>query len=273
MHLNRLILLAFALTAMSCAGSMRRAGASTSSADAVEVGVRRGHPEQPSGATSQPAIAQDESGEQDDGVMHIVQPGQTLWRIARAYDVPLETIARVNGISDPTRVDVGVPIFIPGARATIDVAPYPAPPPSARRSPGFRPDTSADFLWPVDGGEFMRPYGEPRRHHVHAGVDIRGTRGQEILASRDGIVAFAGRTRGGYGTMVIVDHGDGVQTLYAHAQKVLVATGDTVARGTPIALVGRTGNATTEHCHFELRVDNRPVDPVPYLQTITQARK
>ncbi len=119
----------------------------------------------------------------------------------------------------------------------------------------------------------MRPFGEPRRHHTHAGVDIRGARGQEILASRDGVVAFCGRTRSGYGTMVILDHGDGVQTLYAHAQKVLVKTGEKVERGTPIALVGRTGNATTEHCHFELRVENRPVDPMPHLQTVTQASR
>jgi LysM repeat protein len=273
MHPRRLTLLACALTAMSCAGSMRGSVASTPSADAVEVHARQGKAEPPAASTVDPAITQDDSGEQDDGVMHIVQPGQTLWRIARAYDVPLETIARVNGIADPTHVDVGVPIFIPGARATIDVAPYPAPPPSARRNSEFRPEASADFLWPVSGGEFMRPYGEPRRHHIHAGVDIRGARGQEILASRDGVVAFAGRTHSGYGTMVIVDHGDGVQTLYAHAQKVLVTTGDKVARGTPIALIGRTGNATTEHCHFELRVENRPVDPMPYLQMVTQARK
>jgi LysM repeat protein len=273
MHPSRLILLASALTAMSCAGSMRGPVASTPSADAVEVQVRQGHSETPADVPPGTATTQDESGDQEDGVMHIVQPGQTLWRIARAYDVPLETIARVNGIADPTQVDVGVPIFIPGARATIDVAPYPAPPPSARTRPEFRPEASADFLWPITGGEFMRPYGEPRRHHIHAGVDIRGARGQEILASRDGVVAFAGRTRSGYGTMVIVDHGDGVQTLYAHAQKVLVGKGDKVTRGTPIALVGRTGNATTEHCHFELRVENRPVDPMPYLQAVTQASK
>lgn len=205
--------------------------------------------------------------------MHIVQPGQTLWRIARAYDVPLETIARVNGIADPTRVDVGVPIFIPGARATIDVAPYPAPPPTARVAPGSIPTATADFLWPVDGGEFMRPYGEPRRHHIHAGVDIRGASGQPIVAARDGVVAYSGHTTSGYGTMVILDHGNGVQTLYAHAKTVLVKTGETVTRGEPIARVGRTGNATTEHCHFEIRVENHPVDPMPYLQSVAQVQR
>jgi murein DD-endopeptidase MepM/ murein hydrolase activator NlpD len=223
-----------------------------------------------SAAAVAPASGAEQTQEAEDGVVHIVQPGQTLWRIARAYDVPLDTIARMNGISDPTRVDVGMPIFVPGARATIDVVPYPAPFPRAPAAGPSRAEALADFLWPIDGGQFMRPFGERRRHHRHVGVDIRGALGQQILASRDGVVAFSGRTRGGYGTMVILDHGGGVQSLYAHAASVLVKAGDTVARGEPIARVGRTGNATTEHCHFEIRVENHPVDPLPYLRSVAQ---
>jgi murein DD-endopeptidase MepM/ murein hydrolase activator NlpD len=208
-----------------------------------------------------------------DGVVHIVQPGQTLWRIARAYGVPVGTLAEANGIDDPSHVTIGTPVFIAGARATIDVAPYPAPPPTARLGPAPRPPASADFLWPVQGGQFMRPFGERRRHHTHAGVDIRGARGQDILAAKDGVVAFCGPTKTGYGTMVVLDHGDGVQTLYAHAQKVLVKSGDSVQRGQPIALLGRTGNATTDHCHFEIRLENRAVDPMTYLLGTTEARR
>src|SRR5262245_42348151 len=68
-----------------------------------------------------------------DGVVHVVQPGQTLWRIARAYDVPLDTVVAANGIEDPTRVEIGTPVFIPGVRMTLDVEPYPAPLPDPRR--------------------------------------------------------------------------------------------------------------------------------------------
>jgi murein DD-endopeptidase MepM/ murein hydrolase activator NlpD len=209
----------------------------------------------------------------EDGVVHIVQPGQTLWRIARAYDIDLGKLAEANGIADPAHVDVGTPIFVPGAKATLEVAAYPAPPPSQRKHDAIRPEPAADFLWPVSGGEFMRPFGEPRRHHVHAGVDIRGTRGQDILAAKDGVVAYEGSTNTGYGTMIVLDHGDGVQTLYAHAQKILVKQGDAVRRGQAIALLGRTGNATTEHCHFEIRLENRAVDPMPYLMGTTEARR
>ncbi len=225
-------------------------------------------------ATRAIAAAPDEdSAEPPDGIVHIVQPGQTLWRIARAYDIALDKLAEANGIDDPSRVDVGTPLVIPGARATIVVAPYPAPPPSARVLPPIRKEPSADFLWPVEGGAFMRPFGEARRHHTHAGVDIRGARGQDILAARGGIVAFCGGTKTGYGTMVVLDHGDGVQTLYAHAQEVLVKQGDSVQRGQPIALLGRTGNATTAHCHFELRLENRAVNPMPYLLGTTEAHR
>jgi murein DD-endopeptidase MepM/ murein hydrolase activator NlpD len=222
---------------------------------------------------AQDAAAPREAQEPGEGVVHIVQPGQTLWRIARAYDIELDKLAEANGIDDPTRVAVGTPIFIPGATATIEVAAYPAPLPSVRGRDVIHPEPTADFLWPVSGGAFMRPFGEPRRHHVHAGVDIRGELGQDILAARDGVVAFGGNTKTGYGTMVILDHGDGVQTVYAHAEKILVRQGDAVRRGQPIALLGRTGNATTEHCHFEIRLANHAVDPMPYLLGMTEAHR
>jgi murein DD-endopeptidase MepM/ murein hydrolase activator NlpD len=263
------LLVAALATASSCAGVSRGALASTPTARAVEIV----EPSPTELGPAKPLPTDDDPADTEDGVMHIVQPGQTLWRIARAYDVPIDKLAERNGIDDPSRVEVGTPIFVPGARATIAVAPYPAPPPTARVGPVIRPEVSADFLWPVDGGTFMRPFGEKRRHHIHAGVDIRGARGQDILAARDGVVAFCGPTKTGYGTMVVLDHGHGVQTVYAHAQKVLVTSGEAVQRGQAIARVGRTGHATTEHCHFEIRLENRAVDPMSYLLGTTEARR
>jgi len=269
MRLVLILLVAASAVVSGCAGLVRTTESSTPRAPAEELA---GDP--PRELDSATTVASHNSpNEPTDGVVHIIQPGQTLWRIARAYDVPLDTLAEANGIEDPSRVDVGTPIFVPGALATIAVAPYPAPPPTPGLGPAIRPAPLADFRWPVDGGTFMRPFGEPRPHHKHAGVDIRGARGQDILAAKDGVVAFCGPTKTGYGTMVVLDHGDGVQTLYAHAQKVLVKTGDAVQRGQPIALLGRTGNATTEHCHFEIRLENRAVDPMTYLLGTTEARR
>ena len=266
MRLMLTLAVAVSAAAGGCAGVRRAPESSTPRAQAEELAAG-------SRNTATGQTLKDDAAEPADGVIHVMQAGQTLWRVARAYGVRLETLAEANGIDDPSRIDVGTPVFIPGARATLVVAPYPAPPPTANLGPTVHRGTPTDFLWPVDGGTFMRPFGEPRRHHTHAGIDIRGTRGQDILAARDGVVAFCGGTKTGYGTMVVLDHGDGVQTLYAHAQKVLVKSGDAVRRGQPIALIGRTGNATTEHCHFEIRLENRAVDPMSYLMGTTEARR
>ncbi len=269
MRLVLALFVAVLATPCGCAVAARTTRSTTPRAQARE--IAREPTITPDVATT--AVPREDTAEPENGIVHVVQPGQTLWRIARAYDVALDTLVEANGVLDPSRVEVGTPIFVPGARATIVVAPYPAPPPTARLGPAVPPDSSADFLWPVDGGTFLRPFGEKRWHHTHAGIDIRGDRGKNILAARDGVVAFCGRTKTGYGTMVVLDHGDGVQTLYAHAQAVLVKSGEAVRRGQPIALVGRTGNATTEHCHFEIRLENRAVDPMTYLLGTTEAHR
>lgn len=198
-----------------------------------------------------------------DGVFHVVEPGQTLWRIARAYGVPLEALARVNGISDPARLPAGRALFVPGARVPLEVPPYPAP--VAGRPRRETPPSAVRFAWPLDGGEILSCYGDPRGRRRHGGVDLRGTSGAPVRASRDGVVVFSGSSGNGYGRLVVVDHGDGFQTLYAHNARELVEPGFRVRAGDPIALVGRTGNATTDHLHFEIRKNHAPVDPLPYL--------
>lgn len=258
--------------AAGCAGALTAPVRPTPHVPAVEI-APVGAPEPPPAVVPQPPAPEPPPEDPPDGVVHVVQPGQTLWRIARAYDVPLDTVLAANAIADPTLVEIGTPVFIPGVRMTIEVDPYPAPIPDPRRLRSPIGASVADFLWPISDGALMRPFGEQRRTHKHAGVDIRGASGQPILAGRDGTVAFAGPTRSGYGSMVVLDHGEGVQSLYGHARKTLVKTGDAVKRGDTIALVGRTGNATTEHCHFEIRLANRPVDPMPYFMSTAEARR
>jgi murein DD-endopeptidase MepM/ murein hydrolase activator NlpD len=132
------------------------------------------------------------------------------------------------------------------------------------------PPADEEFAWPVAGGEILSRYGAPRRGRRHAGLDIRGPKGQDILATRAGEVAYSGSALSGYGKMVVLDHGDGLQSVYAHASELLVKTGDRVDRGQPVARVGRTGNATTDHCHFEIRKNRVPVDPLPYFPEVAR---
>ena len=100
---------------------------------------------------------------------------------------------------------------------------------------------------------------------MHAGVDIPGPVGTPVYATADGFVDRAERA-GGYGNMVEIDHGKGIQTRYGHLSKILVPANTRVHRGQLIALLGSTGRSTGPHLHYEVRIDGHAVNPVPFLQ-------
>jgi len=86
-----------------------------------------------------------------------------------------------------------------------------------------------------------------------------------VRAAEKGIAVYAGNGMRGYGNAVVLDHGDGVTTLYGHLETIHVKSAEVVADGAPVGTVGRTGNATTDHLHFELRIDGEAVDPLDIL--------
>jgi murein DD-endopeptidase MepM/ murein hydrolase activator NlpD len=118
------------------------------------------------------------------------------------------------------------------------------------------------FIWPIRG-EITSPYG-PRWGGFHTGIDINCDTGDRIVAAKAGRV-IAAEWGGGYGRMVIIDHGNGVSTLYAHNSVLYVHQGQNVARGQRITACGETGNATGDHLHFEVRIDGDHTDPRPFL--------
>jgi murein DD-endopeptidase MepM/ murein hydrolase activator NlpD len=89
--------------------------------------------------------------------------------------------------------------------------------------------------------------------------------GSPVYAADDGVVALVGSSSSGYGNFVVIAHSGGLDTLYGHLSVALVKLGDRVAQGQPIGLEGSTGNSTGAHLHFELRINQKPVDPTPYL--------
>ncbi|HXJ35052.1 MAG TPA: M23 family metallopeptidase [Candidatus Eisenbacteria bacterium] len=123
--------------------------------------------------------------------------------------------------------------------------------------------------WPVRGevsspfGWRDSPYGRGSQRHM--GIDIRAGYGEPVAASAGGVVVFAGRDAGGYGTTVVIDHGQDVKTLYGHLSGVYVHEGQRVARGTTVGAVGNSGRSTGVHLHYEVRVGNVPVDPMLYV--------
>ncbi len=101
---------------------------------------------------------------------------------------------------------------------------------------------------------------------MHAGIDLAGPIGTPIYATADGVVA-RGEWANGYGNLVELDHGRGIATRYGHLSKIIVHAGEHVKRGDLIALMGSTGRSTGSHLHYEVRLDGRAVNPVPYLQS------
>jgi murein DD-endopeptidase MepM/ murein hydrolase activator NlpD len=108
----------------------------------------------------------------------------------------------------------------------------------------------------------MRKHPILRKNKMHTGVDRGADKGASIVAANSGTVIMAHYDKNGYGNMVVIDHGGGITTLYAHASKLLVKVGDKVKSGQTIAKVGSTGLSTGNHLHFEVRVNGEPKDPM-----------
>jgi murein DD-endopeptidase MepM/ murein hydrolase activator NlpD len=102
---------------------------------------------------------------------------------------------------------------------------------------------------------------------MHPGIDLAGAYGTPIYATADGTVVRAGWNSGGYGNMVELDHGRGITTRYGHMSAVLVHEGDHVTRGEQIGRMGSTGRSTGNHLHYEVRIDGRPVNPIPFMKS------
>ena len=124
-------------------------------------------------------------------------------------------------------------------------------------------------IWPVSGklesgmGGRRNPFGG-RGFEYHEGQDIDASYGTPVMVAAGGTITIAGRQRG-YGNVIYVDHGAGLSTRYGHLSEIDVKIGQTVTRGQTIGLVGSTGRSTGPHLHYEVRINNQPVDPRQYL--------
>ncbi len=198
------------------------------------------------------------------GVKYTIKKGDTLASIAKKYKSDAPEIASYNELSTTGELAVGSVIIIPNGEipATATTVRTPAGKVSisktgttAKLHDASGPDYSYYFTWPVLGGVLTQGL------HGYNGVDIGAPKNTPIIASAGGTVIIARNNdgwNGGYGNYIVIQHDNGTQTLYAHATEVLVSAGDSVAQGQTIALVGRTGEATGFHLHFEVRGAQNP---------------
>ena len=195
------------------------------------------------------------------GIRHTVAPGESLYRIGLAYGVDYRELARVNELKNPDRLEVGQTLFIPDANQSLPVEVITPAARSDRRPRALPADLR--LRWPLEIGRVTSAFGARHDAH-HDGIDISAPHGTPVRAAADGTVLYSDRLRG-YGNLIIVDHGHGYATVYAHNARNGVAAGQRVRAGQVIATVGQSGRASSPHLHFEVREDNVARDPLAYL--------
>ncbi len=188
------------------------------------------------------------------GVYHTVEEGQTLWRIAKTYNVDVRTLARVNGIRDPSHIEAGQRLFIPGARRVKKVRSY---------IPRERAVKKGRFIWPVRG-KVIVGFGDSEGHRSK-GIEIAAKAGTPVLASDDGEVVYSGDGIRGLGNVIVIRHRGGFYTTYANNQRNLVKAGQRVKQGERIATVGYSRLSNTYALYFEIRVGKKARNPLLFL--------
>jgi lipoprotein NlpD len=188
------------------------------------------------------------------GFYHKVEKGQTLWRIAKFYNVNMDDVVRLNRIPNATQITTGQLLFIPNATAV-----KPSQVPLMKETFDI-----SDFMWPAKG-KVVFFYGSKKDGVSNKGIDIALNKNADIAASRAGKVVFCDTKLKGYGQMVIIDHLDGFSTLYAYNSAVYVKQGQEVKRGQVIARSGSPPGSPCGRLHFEIRKGAKPQNPFYYL--------
>lgn len=204
-------------------------------------------------------------------VRHVVAKGETLFRIAKAYGLKVEELMSANGIENPSELAVGKELWIPGATKALVLPPQEEgdAPPAVAKAPPKGPqgpvqvgNPKGTLAWPLRGvlyARFGRKGKEP-----HDGIDLAAPKGTPVKTAAPGTVLFAGEQKA-YGLIVIVEHTNGLVTLYAHNHELKAKSGQKVREGQVIATVGESGRTSGPHLHFEVRKDGVPVDPLEHL--------
>jgi len=188
------------------------------------------------------------------GIVVEVSRGDTLSDLSARYNVPVDVIVRVNHLSAPDNISAGQSLILPGAR------------PGGRSIQSVA--RSSALRWPVTGpvtsGFGWRVHPITGDSEFHQGIDIAASEGTSVVAAASGTISSRG-WYGGYGRLIIIDHGNGIETRYGHLSGYAVDQGGEVSAGQVVGYIGSSGISTGPHLHFEVRVNGEAVDPKHYL--------
>ncbi len=212
-----------------------------------------------------------------------VASGDNIWSLAKAYNTTATNLIYYNKLEDPEHLKLGQKILVPVLNADEEPQGIAAQAVASRgaslqqrmellsartqtvtaKASGTTLATKGIWSSPLNG-PITSAFGQ-RKSGYHHGTDIAADTGTKYYAAAAGTVTFAGYRNSIYGNAVIVDHGNGWRTVYAHSSKVLVKEGDKVTNKTALGLVGSTGNATGPHLHLELHKDDTVLNPMKYI--------
>ncbi len=217
--------------------------------------------------------------EDEDGAFHIVGKGETLKHICDVYGLDIHAVTRINNLDSSGKLATGQTVFLPASALLNDwdekAGSYQRQFAQSEKKRdqtlatlirGAKHTSVPDLKFPVPKGVLTSPFGF-RWGSFHTGLDIAAPTGQPVVACADGKVIFTGSRKRfrRYGNTVMVDHGKGFYTYYAHLSEIKVRKGQSVKKGQKIALVGNTGRSTGPHLHLEVRVNNQLYNPLAYI--------
>ncbi len=201
-----------------------------------------------------------------DGIFVKVREGESIKKLSSLYGTKTDQVCAANGIDQDSPLPSGREVFLPGANYAAVIETETG---MVKIASGREHLLRNILIWPVRGRVSSlfgwRGHSYASAGSFHSGLDIVAPYGRAIVSAMDGVVAYSG-WMGGYGKTVVVDHADGVTTLYGHCSELAVQKGDPVYSGQLISYVGSTGKSTGSHLHFEVRKDSFPVDPLSALR-------
>jgi len=199
-----------------------------------------------------------------DGVIYTVAKGDSVKKIATRYESVEQDIINFNKLADASDISIGQQLILPGGHPYYAPAPIQRPKIGSINSILSKPTAGAiksgGFIWPTTTRRISQYFS-----WRHTGLDIDGNFGDTIWAAGDGVVSRVQYLNWGYGYNVIISHGGGTDTLYAHFQKIYVQPGQQVTKGQALGEMGSTGRSTGSHLHFEYRLNGSRLNPFAYV--------